>query len=84
MCESQTLSLICEGTQYALPVFRGGFVLRFKTEHLSAHLQGDDARALAADYETIQRQFPAWSPDQTLAQFWGQGGYGWLAAQEAG
>ena len=35
-----------------------------------------------ADYETIQRQFPDWKPDQTLAQLWDQGGYSWLAAQD--
>ena len=49
----------------------------------AAHLRGEDAARFHADYEAIKQQFPAWKPDQTLAQLWDQGGYGWLAAQEA-
>jgi hypothetical protein len=78
------LILVEEGADYALMTSEDGasFVLRFKAEHLSAHLQGDDAARFRTDYETIRLQFPAWKTDQTLAQLWDQGGYSWLAAQD--
>jgi hypothetical protein len=46
-------------------------------------LRGEDATRFRTDYETVQKQFPGWQSDQTLAQLWDQGGYSWLAAQEA-
>jgi hypothetical protein len=78
------LALLEEGSEYELLGSKDqtAFVLRFKTDHLTAHLQGDDAARFRADYETIRLQFPAWKPDQTLAQLWDQGGYSWLAAQD--
>ncbi len=73
-----------EGTEFELygSEDRSAFVLRFKTDGLTAHLNGDDAARFRADYETIRTQYPAWKADQTLAQLWDQGGYSWLAAQD--
>jgi len=84
MSEGQAVSLIAEGKEYELLGTEDGaaFVLRSKADFFVAHLQGEDAARFRADYEAIQRQFPAWKPDQTLAQLWDQGGYSWLAAQE--
>jgi len=78
-------SLIAEGSDYELLSADdgAGFILRSKADFFVAHLQGEDATRFRADYETIKSQFPAWQPDQTLAQLWDQGGYSWLAAQEA-
>lgn len=78
------LTLIAEGPEYELLTSGDGanFVLHFKTDHLTAHLQGDDATRFRADYEAIRLQFPTWEPDQLLAQLWDQGGYSWLAAQD--
>jgi len=86
MSEKQApLTLVEEGSEYELlgSQDRTAFVLRLKTDHLTAHLQGEDAARFRADYDAIRQQFPAWKPDQTLAQLWDQGGYSWLAAQEA-
>ncbi|MGB8364074.1 MAG: hypothetical protein ACLQUZ_11785 [Rhizomicrobium sp.] len=79
------LALIAEGNEYALLSSDGGttFVLRSKTDHLSAHLQGDDAARFQADYAVVRNQFPAGQTDQILAQLWDQGGYGWLAVADA-
>jgi hypothetical protein len=76
--------MVEEGSEYELlgSEDRTAFVLRFKTDGLTAHLQGDDAARFRADYETVRLQFPAWKSDQTLAQLWDQGGYSWLAAQD--
>jgi hypothetical protein len=78
------LNLVAEGTEYALLASedRTAFVLRFKTEQLTANLEGDDATRFRADYDAIRLQYPTWEPDQTLAQLWDQGGYSWLAAQD--
>jgi hypothetical protein len=79
------VSLISEGEKYQLlgSDDRTSFVLRSKADFFVAHLQGEDAMRFGADYETVKRQFPDWKPDQALAQLWDQGGYSWLAAQEA-
>jgi hypothetical protein len=78
------LTLVAEGAEYELlrSEDRASFVLRFKADHLTAHLQGDNAVRFQADYETVKQQFPSWNPDQMLAQLWDQGGYSWLAAQD--
>jgi hypothetical protein len=83
MNDSQTL--ITEGKDFELLTLEDGasFILRSKADFFTAHLQGDDAKRFRADYDTIRAQFPSWKPDQTLAQLWDQGGYSWLAAQEA-
>jgi hypothetical protein len=75
---------VAEGAEFELLGSEDGtsFALRFKTDRLVAHLQGDDATRFRADYDAIRLQFPAWKPDQTLAQLWDQGGYGWLAGQD--
>lgn len=57
-------------------------MLRFKTENLAAHLEGEDADRFRADYETVKLQHPDWQADQLLSQLWDQGGYSWLAAQD--
>ena len=85
MSEKQApLTPVAEGAEFELLGSEDGtiFALRFKTDHLIAHLQGDDATRFRADYEAIKLQFPAWKPDQTLAQLWDQGGYSWLAGQD--
>jgi hypothetical protein len=78
-------SVISAGTKYELLSTDDGasFILRSKTDFFMAHLRGEDAARFRVDYEAIRQQFPTWTPDQTLAQLWDQGGYGWLAAQEA-
>ncbi|MGA2894578.1 MAG: hypothetical protein ABSE22_17065 [Xanthobacteraceae bacterium] len=75
---------VAAGVEYELLTAEDGvtLVLHFKTEHLAAHLEGDDAIRFRADYEAIRLQFPSWPPDQTLAQLWDQGGYSWLAAKD--
>ncbi|MDB5654453.1 MAG: hypothetical protein JWQ94_2066 [Tardiphaga sp.] len=76
--------LIATGEQYDLLSADGSvsFMLRSKADGLVAYLKGDDAARFQADYDVIRLQYPAWTPDQTLAQLWDQGGYSWLAAQE--
>lgn len=78
------LSVVSQGEEYELLAAGDGasFVLRFKTDQLAAHLQGEDAARFRTDYDAIKTQFPAWKPDQALAQLWDQGGYSWLAAKE--
>jgi hypothetical protein len=81
-----SVGLIAEGKDYELLASEDGaaFILRSKTDFSSAHLQGEDAARFRTDYDAIRTQFPDWKPDQTLAQLWDQGGYSWLATQEAG
>jgi hypothetical protein len=83
--EKTPLTLVEEGTEFELlgTEDRSTFLLRFKTDGLTATLAGDDAAKFRADYETIRTQYPAWKADQTLAQLWDQGGYSWLAAQDS-
>jgi len=80
-----SVSVISAGTDYELLGTDDGasFILRSKADFFTAHLQGEDAARFRADYEAIRQQFPDWAPDRTLTQLWDQGGYGWLAAQEA-
>jgi hypothetical protein len=80
-----SVSLISEGKEYELLAAEDGtsFILRSKADFFAAHLQGEDATRFRTDYDAIKLQFPDWKPDQTLAQLWDQGGYSWLAAQEA-
>ena len=86
MIENQvSSSLIAEGRDFELLTTEDGasFILRSKADFFTAHLKGEDATRFRTDYDTIRQQFPAWKADQTLAQLWDQGGYSWLAAQEA-
>lgn len=82
--EQASFALVADGTDYALRQSGDGtqFLLQSKADHLSAHLQGDDAARFLADYNAVKLQFPAGSADQWLAQLWDQGGYSWLAAQD--
>jgi hypothetical protein len=75
---------LAEGAEFELLASEDGtsFKLCFKSDRLTAHLQGEDAARFLADYHAIKLRFPTWNPDQTLAQLWDQGGYSWLAAQE--
>jgi hypothetical protein len=84
MSDEKGTLVVAEGTEYELLSSDDGaaFVLRFKTDQLTAHLQGDDAIRFRADYEALKIQYPAWQADQTLAQLWDQGGYSWLAEQD--
>ena len=81
---SALFTLIAEGSEYELLASedRAAFLLRFKTDCLAAHLQGDDAARFRADYDAIKLQFSAWTANQMLAQLWDQGGYSWLATEE--
>lgn len=80
-----SLNLIAEGTEYELRGSEDGavFLLRSKADLFAAHLRGEDAVRFQTDYDAIRLQYPDWKPDQTLAQLWDQGGYSWLASQEA-
>lgn len=80
-----SLHPIAEGVEYELLGSDDGaaFLLRSKIDLFAAHLQGEDAVRFRTDYDAIRLQFPDWKPDQTLAQLWDQGGYSWLATQEA-
>jgi hypothetical protein len=84
MSEEKGALVVAEGSEYELLSSNDGtaFVLRFKTDQLSAHLHGDDAVRFRADYDALKMQYPAWQADQTLAQLWDQGGYSWLAEQD--
>ena len=76
---------LAEGRDFELlaSADRSCFVLRSKPDQFIAHLRGEDAARFRADYEAIGRQYPLWQPDQALDRLWDQGGYSWLAAQEA-
>ncbi len=76
-------TLIAAGSDYALSSSSDGttFVLSSKSEGSEANLQGEDAARFQADYLVIRQQYPDWPTDQTLAQLWDQGGYGWLAKE---
>jgi hypothetical protein len=76
---------LAEGQDFELlaSADRSCFVLRSKSDLFVACLRGEDATRFGADYEALGRQHPLWQPDQTLSQLWDQGGYSWLAAQEA-
>lgn len=78
------LSPLEVGTDYELFASEGGaaYVLRSKTDGLTARIQGDDAERFRNDYGAIKTRYPDWKPDQTLAQLWDQGGYSWLATAE--
>jgi hypothetical protein len=82
---NEAFAVVAAGTAFELCASQDGtaFVLRSKTDHLSAHLVGEDATRFRADYETIKLQFPDWQADQMLGQLWDQGGYSWLAIEEA-
>lgn len=84
MTEASTLPPIAEGEEFALSGAPDGsaFLLRFKTEGVATHLQGEDAARFSGEYEALKAQFPGWTPDQLLAQLWDQGGYSWLATEE--
>jgi hypothetical protein len=74
-------SLVEEGVEYALfsTQDEAAYRLHNKAENMMAYLQDDDATRFQDDYKTIKQQYPDWAADQTLAQLWDQGGYGWLA-----
>lgn len=81
---TETLKLVASGCGYELlaSADEAAFLLRYKTDRLSAKLEGDDATPIRADYETIKQQHPSREADQSLSQLWDQGGYSWRAAQE--
>ncbi len=80
----QAAGPIAIGKDYELLAASDGtsFLLRSKADALVAHLKGEDAARFQAEYDVIRLQYPDWTPDQTLAQLWDQGGYSWLAAEE--
>jgi hypothetical protein len=80
----QALTPLVEGSDYELLSSGDGadFVFRFKSDEMTARIHGDDALRLKADLEAVTASFPAWTPDQVLAQLWDQGGYGWLATKD--
>ena len=82
----EAFTLLEEGSEYELLGSADGasFVLRFKTDHMTAYLEGDDAARFQADRDAIKAQYPDWPADKALAQLWDQGGYSWLAVEEEG
>ncbi len=72
---------LADGVEYALSASddRRVYWLSFKPDCLVARLGGEDAARFQTDHAAIVAQFPHWTVDQTLAQLWDQGGYGWLA-----
>ncbi len=76
--------LLCDGEDYSLHASADGarYLLRFKTEQLSALLEGEDAERFRSDFDAVKAQYPDWACDQMLAQLWDQGGYSWLAIQD--
>ncbi len=72
---------LADGVDYALAASADGRIywLSFKPEHQIARLEGEDAARFQSDHAAVVAQFPDWTVDQTLAQLWDQGGYGWLA-----
>jgi hypothetical protein len=85
MTRGMPIRLLSDGDRFELRASadRSAFVLRSKTDFYVAHLLGEDASRFDADYLAVQRQHPAWKPDQALGQLWDHGGYMWFAAQEA-
>lgn len=79
-----TLGVLADGPEFELRGAADGsaYVLRFKTDALTANIAGDDAERFREDYDTIKAQYPEWTSDQMLAQLWDQGGYSWLASQD--
>lgn len=63
---------------------KASYLLRFKTEGLTVRLEGGQLAAFLKEYDTVKKAYPAYGPDQRLAQIWDQGGYSWLAAEAAG
>jgi hypothetical protein len=83
--DNGALAPIFQGSEYELLTGEGsGFVFRCKSDEMTAHIAGDDALRLRADLDALKTQYPAWRPDQVLAQLWDQGGYGWLATKDGG
>ncbi|MFG1479721.1 hypothetical protein V5F53_13825 [Xanthobacter sp. V4C-4] len=82
--QDAALMSVCDGDDYALQSGAGGasYVLRFKAEQMTAHLEGDDAERFRSDFDAVKAQYPEWTCDQLLAQLWDQGGYSWLAIQD--
>lgn len=60
------------------------YLLRFKTEGLTVPLEGEQLDAFLKEFETVKKAYPAFGPDQRLAQIWDQGGYSWLAMEATG
>jgi hypothetical protein len=77
----EALVVLAEGDQFALRSGDNGatYILSCKEESTAAHLQGEDAAAFLAAYESAKTQYPGYSTDQLLAQLWDQGGYSWMA-----
>jgi hypothetical protein len=77
-------TVLTEGDEYALLSSADGglLLLRSKTDKMTAHLLGEDAARFRADLHEVMAQHPDWRADQTLAQLWDQGGYGWLATDD--
>lgn len=81
---AEPLPLIAEGAEFTLSGAADGsaFLLRFKTDGVATHLEGEDAARFSGEYDALKAQFPQWTADQVLAQLWDQGGYSWLATEE--
>lgn len=82
---ASAFTLVEQGEEYALFGAAGDAAFRLccKTEQRAANIQGEDAKRFQTDYEILRRQYPDWPPDRILAQLWDQGGYGWLAEENA-
>jgi hypothetical protein len=80
----ESMTFIEGGDEYELLASddKATYMLIFKTEEQTAILQGDQLAAFHSEFDLVRRQYPAYTPDQRLAQIWDQGGYSWLAAEQ--
>jgi hypothetical protein len=80
----ESMNFIEGGDEYELLAAedKATYLLIFKTESQTAMLQGEQLAAFLAEFDLVRRQYPAYTPDQRLAQIWDQGGYSWIAAEQ--
>jgi hypothetical protein len=80
----ESMKFVEGGDEYELLASddKATYMLIFKTENQTAILQGEQLAAFHAEFDLVRKQYPAYSPDQRLAQIWDQGGYSWIAAEQ--
>jgi len=80
----ESMTLVEGGNEYELLASddKQTYALISKIEEQTAVLQGEQLEAFLAEADLVKKQYPAYTPDQRLAQIWDQGGYSWLAAEQ--
>jgi len=80
----ESMTLVEGGKEYELLASddKQTYALISKIEEQTAILQGEQLEAFHAEFDLVRKQYPAYTPDQRLAQIWDQGGYSWLAAEQ--